>query len=147
MPRDIRDVPIFDRQGDRSWQGRRYDQVMSRMTEGEEGEDVLVFHFYMPDYDYQGKPIVASLWQVNQLGYKEVLRRAKNQFLKNHLKPLRKIHPSHSRMMQDGRIQVRPRLGKRLAGVARGIGELRRYARETKEKARRMSMRRRRWRR
>jgi hypothetical protein len=137
MPRDLRDVPMFDRQGDRSWQGSRYDQVMSRMTEGEEGEDVLVFHFYLPDYDYQGKPVVVSLWQVNKYGYKEVAIRAKHQFLKNHLKPLGKIHPTHSRMLQDGRIQVRPQIGKRLAGKTRSISKIRRYARETKEKARR----------
>jgi hypothetical protein len=139
MPRDIRDAPMFDRQGDRSWQGRRYDQVMSRMTEG---EDVLVFHFYMPDYDYQGKPIVVSLWQVNKYGYKEVAIRAKNQFLKYGLKPVGAVHSTHKRMMQDGRIQVRPQMGKRLAGVTRGMGELRKYAREARERARRRFRRR-----
>jgi hypothetical protein len=63
---------------------------------------VLVFKFYMPDYDFQSKPFIVPLRREASL--KELTNDAKLRFLKYGIRPIGKISRTHAEMMRDGRI-------------------------------------------
>jgi len=72
------------------------------MSEDDELVNVLVFKFYMPDYDFQSKPFIVPLRRGASL--KELTNDAKLRFLKYGLRPIGKIKRKHAEMMRDGRI-------------------------------------------
>jgi hypothetical protein len=78
---------------------------MSRYEEVEDYEElvnVLVFKFYMPDYEFQSKPIAVETKE--GMTMRQALNQAKLDFLKYGLRPLGRMHRSHAGMMKDGRI-------------------------------------------
>jgi hypothetical protein len=72
------------------------------MSEDDELVNVLVFKFYMPDYDFQSKPFIVPLRRGASL--RELAIDAKLRFLKYGIRPIGKIHRKHAEMMRDGRI-------------------------------------------
>jgi len=82
--------------------------VTREMGEYDEIEDyeelinVLVFKFYMPEYDFQSKPIAVEIKE--GITIREALNQAKLDFLKYGVRPLGRIHRSHVEMLKDGRI-------------------------------------------
>lgn len=72
------------------------------MSEDDELVNVLVFKFYMPEYDFQSKPFIVPMRCGMTL--REATNDAKLRFLKYGIKPIGKIHRKHAEMMRDGRI-------------------------------------------
>jgi hypothetical protein len=72
------------------------------MSEDGELVNVLVFKFYMPEYDFQSKPFIVPMGHGKTL--REAIIDAKLRFLKYGIKPIGKIHRKHAEMMRDGRI-------------------------------------------
>jgi hypothetical protein len=72
------------------------------MSEEDELVNVLVFKFYMPDYDFQSKAVVVPLRRGASI--RELTNDAKLHFLKYGIRPIGKIHRKHAEMMRDGRI-------------------------------------------
>jgi len=64
----------------------------------------LLFKFYIPEYDFQSAPIPIDREEAIKRGYGWALREAQRRFLKDGIKPIGKIHPSHKILLEDGRI-------------------------------------------
>ena len=70
----------------------------------------IVFKFYVPEYGIQSRPIPIKASKIDKYGWKWAVRQARDVFLAYGLKPIGKIHPTHGRLWQDGRITYKPKL-------------------------------------
>ena len=75
-------------------------------------QSYIVFKFYVPEYGIQSRPIPIKASEIDKYGWRWGVMKAIDVFMAYGLQPIGKIHRTHARLWQDGRMTYMPKFKK-----------------------------------